>query len=280
VLVLGNQKSGTTVIAAGLAECAGVSASLDLHAIHTPRMTAAYVNRSLTVAKIMRRCRGRFRATVVKEPILTFYAEELLQRLPTTRFVFIVRDPRDNIRSILNRLKLRGDQDSLTAAQWASIPAAWREVIENRRLGFSCDHYVESLARRWMCAWQLCSIMNERMVTVRYEDFLTDKSGFLRQLTRRVGLLARVDSPTSVNKQFQERGDRDAHWPTFFGKNLTAINAVCRSAMSKLGYDLERTCAELVGAQPKNTFVEIAPQNTSWTSGANGGFNLGDLTRC
>ena len=243
VLVLGNQKSGTTVIAAGLAECAGVSAALDLHAIHTPRMTAAYVNRSLTVAKIMRRCRRRFRATVVKEPILTFYAEELLQRFPDARFVFIVRDPRDNIRSILNRLKLPGDQSSLSAEQWASIPAAWREVIENRRLGFSSGHYVESLAQRWMYAWRLRSMASERMVTVRYEDFVADKLGFMRRLTRLVGLSARVDDLTSVYQQFQERGDRNAYWPTFFGKNLAAINDTCRSAMLELGYELERTCA-------------------------------------
>jgi Sulfotransferase family len=240
VFVLGNQKSGTTVIAAALAECAGVSAALDLHALHTRRMTAAYASRSLTVSDIVRRCGNRFRSSVVKEPILTFYMEELLESFPRSRYVFIVRDPRDNIRSILNRLRLPGDQERLTAAQWASVPAAWRESIENRRLGFSFSSYVEGLAHRWLYAWRLCSKVGDRVKMVRYEDFLADKVGFTRRLARQVGYLPRVDALRSVNKQYQDAGDRTVCWRQFFGENLPLINHICRSAMATLGYDLTR----------------------------------------
>ena len=61
VFVLGNQKSGTTVIAAALAECARVSAALDLHKIHSERMTTAYVNQLLTLPQIMQCCDWSFR---------------------------------------------------------------------------------------------------------------------------------------------------------------------------------------------------------------------------
>jgi hypothetical protein len=245
VFVLGNQKSGTTVIAAALAECAGVSVALDLHAIHNPQATASYVDRSLDVAAIERKCGRRFRAAIVKEPILTFYAQELLEKFPQARFAFVVRDPRDNIRSILNRVGVPGNQKSINTSQWSRILPVWREVIENRRLGLRCENYVERLAERWLAAWRLHTIDPQRLVVVRYEDFIADKIQFTQRLTRRLEFTVRNEHPKSIHKQFQVRGERNASWPEFFGDNLERINRVCNSAMQELAYDALRCSAEL-----------------------------------
>jgi hypothetical protein len=245
VFVLGNQKSGTTVIAAALAECAGVSVALDLHAIHTAQATAEYVDHSLDVATIARKCGRRFRAVIVKEPILTFYARELLAKFPIARFAYVVRDPRDNIRSILNRVGVPGNQVALTSAQWNRIQPVWREVIENRHLGLHRTNYVERLAERWLAAWRLQAIDPQRLIAVRYEDFIADKIQFTHLLTRRLGFAVRNENPKSIHKQFQVRGERDTSWPEFFGVNLERINRVCSAAMLELGYDAGRCRAEI-----------------------------------
>jgi hypothetical protein len=240
VFVLGNQKSGTTVIAAALAECAGVSASLDLPGIHSRQMTNAYVDRSLTLDRIARRCRWCFSARILKEPILTFYIHELLDAFPQAQFIYVVRDPRDNIRSVLNRLDLRGDRTKLAVTERNGLSAAWREVIQNRRLGFSFENYVESLASRWLYLWQRRISAGDRLITFRYEDFVADKIGSVCSLARRIGLGIHTTELTSVDRQFQPRGNRSVDWSGFFGNNLTIINEICQPAMQDLAYELHR----------------------------------------
>lgn len=257
VFVLGNQKSGTTVIAAALAECAGAPVALDLHAIHTRRATDKYISRSLSAHQIARRCRWDFSARIVKEPILTFYVKELLDTYSESRFVFIVRDPRDNIRSILNRLELPGHQDSLSDCQRQKLSPAWREVIENRRLGFGFDNYVQSLACRWLYAWRLISGLGERVVTVRYEDFVADKAGSICRLTGRLGFQPNAHNLDVVNRQFQGRGQRNVSWPKFFGANLELINDTCRSAMQELAYARDM-CSSPVAKKPCSTALRSA----------------------
>ena len=202
--------------------------------------------------------RLEFSHRIVKEPILTFYAQDLLRTFPNAQFVFIVRDPRDNIRSILNRLKLPGDQMPISTRQWSNVPAAWREVVENRRLGFSFDNHVESLAARWLHAWRVCSSAGNRMITVRYEDFVADKLGFIHGLARRVGLPLRATNLKTIHKQFQHRGDREVTWPTFFGRNLAVINSVCRAAMPELRYELHHNRAEWLFNSMQSTSARVA----------------------
>jgi len=241
VFVLGNQKSGTTAIAALLAECTAQSVALDLRELVKPGVTDQYINGALTLDRLADLCHRAWGKRIIKEPTLTFYFNELLQRYSTSTFVFMVRDPRDNIRSILQRLKLPGDQRDLTQQQWQNMSPAWREIVQNRKFGFDGGTYVESLARRWVRAWELAASARDRVVVVKYEDFLGDKVGTIYSLAAEAGLEPRHDIASRVDKQFQRKGDRSKSWIEFFGSaNLTLINEICQEPMQRLGYEVNQ----------------------------------------
>lgn len=148
VFVLGNQKSGTTVIAAALAHCADVSATLDIRDLTADRLAGLYEG-SVSSSRFVDRYRRAFSRTVIKEPGLTFAYETLREHFPKATFVLIVRDPRDNIRSLLNRLDLPGDASSLPSGALTEVNAIWQQIVKNDVLGIDAEHYVASLARRW-----------------------------------------------------------------------------------------------------------------------------------
>ncbi|RME38856.1 MAG: hypothetical protein D6788_06610, partial [Planctomycetota bacterium] len=108
VIVLGNQKSGTTVIAALLAESAGCAVTLDIFFRFRRPVLARLLTGRDSLDRFIRRHPYWFSHPIIKEPSLTFFHDDLRRLFPSARFVFIVRDPRDNIRSILNRLRLPG----------------------------------------------------------------------------------------------------------------------------------------------------------------------------
>lgn len=241
VFVLGNQKSGTTAVAGLLAEHTGLVGRLDLHWLHRPRRIARYASGRLSVAQVVRKNRHFFSADVIKEPFFTFWFEELRAAFPAARFVWVVRDPRDNLRSILDRLQVRGDQDALTAPQWQELSPAWREVIENRFLGIGDDTYIGKLAQRWRLAARACLQHQDAVLAIRYEDFAGDKLGSIQRLASALDLPARHDITSRLDHAFQPPGKRDVDWLAFFGeRNLERIHAIGSAEMRELGYDPAR----------------------------------------
>lgn len=234
VFLLGNQKSGTTAIAALLAECTGLACTLDMRAF-TVEEQDRLASGSLAFESFVRSHAFEFSRPLVKEPALTFLADELRAAFPASRFVFILRDPRENIRSILNRLKLSGIPDRPEPS--GPVPEGWRRVLDNRWLGIPSDHYIESMAERWNLALRAYESAPEETVLVRYEDFLADKLTSIRDLALRLGLAPRRDIRSKLDTQFQPRGDRDARPVDFFGPaNLDRIERICAPGMARYGY--------------------------------------------
>jgi Sulfotransferase family len=235
VLVLGNQKSGTTAIAALLAQRLGVRATLDIPALWGDdlerRRAGAGSLRWLAV-----RHPHAFTAAVVKEPNLTFRYEQARAVFPHSRVVFVVREPRANIRSILSRLGLPGDADELTAAQRAVVPAVWRAVLDPELLGLAPGTYIETLARRWSAAADIYLRHAGDLTLVRYEDFVRDKAAVITTIANALGLAVRHDIAASIDRQFQPLGSR-APYEQFFGeRNLARIAAIARRPAAQLGY--------------------------------------------
>jgi hypothetical protein len=237
ILVLGNQKSGTTAIAALLGELAKSSVTLDLTREIAEPTYPRLRKGELTLEQFIRRNKLDFSRRIVKEPHLTPFYAELKDRFPESPFVFVVRDPRDNLRSILNRLQLPGDRVRLTEQDLADVGAAWRLVLDNRWLDVGGDHYVEQLAGRWLLLAQVYLAHAKEMILVRYEDFLLDKIGTIQRLAGQVDLETRADISGSVERQFQPRGDHSVSWSEFFGQqNLVRIEQLCQPGMREFGY--------------------------------------------
>lgn len=236
VVVLGKEKSGTTAIAALLAERTGRSATLDVPSLWGEQEVALYRG-TASFEAYLRQNKLPFSRDVVKEPGLTCLYPAVRRHFPSARVVMIVRDPRDNIRSVFNRLNLPGDRATLDAETFDALPDVWKIVVDSRWLGLDADDYVEMAARRWCHLADVYLDHADAMTLVRFEDFLDDKVGCIDALADRLDLPRVHDIHDKVDVQYQPRGNRSVTWSDFFGEtNLRRIESVCRTRMTALGY--------------------------------------------
>jgi hypothetical protein len=237
IILLGNQKSGTTVVAALLSQCIGASVTLDFPAemsqlLH-PRIWAG----ELDFRELVRANRKEFSRGVVKDPTLSLFFPQTAQHFPRSRFVMVMRDPRDNLRSILNRLKLPGNLPDLSPEVMAEMIPAWKLIVDGRWLGLRGDNYIERLGARWDLIASTYLAHSDRMVLIKYEDFMKDKAATIMGLARALGRQPRHDISDKVDVQYQSRGDRDVKWVDFFGpNNLARLERICAVRMAAFGY--------------------------------------------
>jgi hypothetical protein len=246
VIVLGKEKSGTTAIAALLAMYTGCSFTRDIHALWGPAETKIRKGQ-LDFRDFVRRNRGSFARDIIKEPCLTFLYPQLREVFPRARFVMIVRDPRDNIRSVLNRLGLPGSLSELAPGTLAGITPNWRNVFDAEAHGLQPGSYIDVSAARWNAAADVYLQHKNDMVLSRYEDFVCRKVETIVQLAQSLQLPHVNDISNQINRQFQQPGDRAVRWADFFGeRNLTAIDEICGSRMREFGYERVPTkaCAQ------------------------------------
>ena len=242
IFVLGNQKSGTTAIAALLARMTGLRATLDLRReIDTPTFQRVHAGQ-WTMERFVERNRFDFSRDLIKEPNLTLLCGPLRDYFPQGRFVFVVRDPRQCIRSILDRLGLPGNSSELNGEQLAGVSPAWRLVLDGRWMGLAGDQYVDLLAERWNRCARVYLDDPERFTLCRYEDFVRDRAGTIADLARALSLPVLRDISSEVESAFQPTG-RHRHTPVeeFFGDNLDRVTRICADPMHALGYSTEGT---------------------------------------
>lgn len=241
VLVMGNQKSGTTAISALLACHIGQTATLDLRRC-PPLLVYPSCSPEELVKEIVRLHRVEFANGVIKDPEFAFLYPQLMARFPQAKFVMVVRDPRDNIRSILNRLNIPGDRREIDVMQYEEVNEEWGKALESTYLEIDHDHYIDRLATRWNRAVDMYLRYESNIHLMRYEDFCADKTGAIADLAQRLCIPQINDITDQVNRQYQSRGDREVSWRDFFGaKNLARIEEKCCSRMQGMGYGLSET---------------------------------------
>ncbi|MGD8415370.1 MAG: sulfotransferase, partial [Candidatus Latescibacterota bacterium] len=237
VFILGNQKSGTSPVAGLLSKLTGLPLTMDIRReIEAPEVERI-CRGELTLEAFIARNKLDFSRPLVKEPNLTFIYNQLVDAFPDSPIVFVYRDPRDNIRSILNRVGAVGSQDEFTEAQLSHMTVGWRRIFAGEPIGKKGDHFVETLAYRWSAAAQILVDNEPRVCPVRFEDFLHDKSGAITRLAGTLGLPASHDIAEHVDHPFQPPGDRSVSWLDFFGpENLSRVERICGAGMDQLGY--------------------------------------------
>jgi hypothetical protein len=236
---LGNQKSGTTAIAALTAKLTGATSTIDLMNANREAVWPRIWSGEMSFDALVASNRLDFSRQIVKEPSLSPFVAHLLDHFPRSRgIVAIVRDPRDNIRSILDRHKLPGDLEDLPAGSVAAMPGGWSTVFDSRWLGGPPGSYIVQLAYRWQFIASRFRQYGARIHIVRYEDFLRDKPGFLTTLAGRLGLTSLHDVRGEVDRQYQPAGTPKRDWGEYFGAtNLGIINDICADQMRPLDYD-------------------------------------------
>jgi hypothetical protein len=240
VFVLGNQKSGTTAIASLLGMCTGLSVSIDLRREVGKQYFLRIVHHGVPFRKLVARNRKDFSRDIIKDPNLALFYDELRAGFPDAKYVMIIRDPRDNIRSILNRVNVPGNLAAMGTSSDYRIDPGFEIVLGPH---WPCikprQHYIEQLAERWN---RFCDVYTQNrndITLIRYEDFNRDKEQSITNLARSLGFEPRYRIGEKVDRQFQSRGDREITWDKFFGeKNLSRIEKLCGSRMKQTGYSL------------------------------------------
>ncbi|MGB7156882.1 MAG: sulfotransferase [Tepidisphaeraceae bacterium] len=239
LFILGNQKSGTSAVCSLLARATGLSLSLDIRKDIPVPLYPKVKSGEITMDQYVERNRLDFSRRIIKEPNFTLMHPELRARFPQAKFAIVIRDPRSNIRSILNRLNLPGDLAQLPPETLAAMTPAWRAIMDNSWLGLGGANYIEMMASRWNYMADVYLDQPNDIVLLRYEDFMKDKVAAVRDLANRLGLDALRDITRYVDVDFQPRGNRNADRNAFFGANLQRIERLCVDRMTKLGYECE-----------------------------------------
>ncbi len=239
IFVLGNQKSGTSAIAVLLSEISGLSVTNDL-VKEMKRPILDRVHRGeISFSTFLQKNRLDFSRDIVKEPSLTLFHDHLVEHFPESKSVFVIRDPRDNIRSILQRLKIPGDLPQLEERYCGEVTRAWALVLWGSWFGIQGENYIEMLAGRWNAMADVLLKNRDRMIYVRFEDFLENKLGVIDRLAKDLGIPRRYDISDKTDIQYQPPGDRSVKWVDFFGsENKQRIERVCRDWMLELGYEV------------------------------------------
>lgn len=239
VFIFGNQKTGSTAIAALLGQATQKTVTQDIFYYLTKKpWYRLLMQKQISFDTFVDQNRKFFANDIIKEPSLVFHYPQLKKCFPQAHYVFLVRDPRDNIRSILNRLKIPGTLHDLNSEQISRIPGdLWREIINGTELDITGDTYIETMAHRWNHIFSIYQQNSTNMVLLKYEDFNENKSDKIYELATKLGLEAKVDISGNVDTQYQSRGDRSVSWNDFFGsENLQKIEHICRDGIETLGY--------------------------------------------
>ena len=240
VIVAGMPKSGTTAIASLLAEAAGVEVcsdpfhQLDSKGVH---FRDALFSGALSLEDLWRQHRSVFSGAVVKDPNFPLFLKELKQLLPDAQFVFIVREPRDNIRSILSRLKIPGNpaEGNLLLG---NVNGTWGRVLNGTSPAMPGSDYLEKMAWRWRLSAERYLENQERTHLIRYEDFRKDKKAQIENLAGELGFSGLKDISSLVDFQFQPKGEKPSNLEDFFGKeNLSRIDAIVTPVLKRFGYE-------------------------------------------
>lgn len=237
IFILGNQKSGTTAIAALLSQCTGKSVTLDIIRAKNWSISMKKIEKSVKIDDFISRFKLEFSRDIIKEPGLTLYLPDLMKKFPHARFLFILRDPPSNIRSILNRHKIDGREISVEP-YWNRLGESWQRIFDGSWASIPVGNMIESLAHRWNHFAEIYLSNSENLLLVRYEDFKENKALYIERLAEKLGLEVKYDISDKVDIQYQPKGDHSSSVEVFFGAdNLDAIKRICHKNMNKLGYN-------------------------------------------
>ncbi len=240
VFVLGNQKSGTTAIAALLAKATGHRATLDFFFRRDPWEVQRYHEGSLRLVDICARNKLEFSRKIIKDPDLTFFAPDLAAEFPNAKFLFIVRDPYQNIRSILNRWAIPGTLEQLPpeTCREFETSGSWKIVFDGIAPATAGTNYVATLANRWCLAVDAYRQIKDQCCVIRYEDFCKTKEACIVKLAQQLGMEVRHDIRKDLDRAYQPKGANSDQSPQqFFSEpNLQQITRRCWPTADEFNY--------------------------------------------
>tara|TARA_R100000027_G_scaffold38198_1_gene28153 strand:+ start:2647 stop:3417 length:771 start_codon:yes stop_codon:yes gene_type:complete len=232
VVVLGNQKSGTTAIACLIAKASDSSLTNDF-LFRYPFSERRILKGENSLSSFVKRHPSCWAKDIVKEPGLSFHIPEIKDSFRSKRIVFVLRDPIENTRSILNRLGLSGDLGPQKNRFYEDLEIRfnpeWRDVVEGKLFGHGDPIPSCSLVKRALMCEQISIENQSDLIIVSYKKFCENKKEYIESLCGRLGLPVCNDIRSCVDVQYQPPGKMVDNWEKFFGsRNLSLILEIVR----------------------------------------------------
>ena len=239
ILILGNQKSGTSVISGLLGEISSKKTAIDLfYSGFKYSLFVKWKDKKISTKEFINKNKIEFAYEIIKEPHFSVFYQELKSQFPHSKFVMIIRNPFDNIRSILDRLDIDGNKENLEDSDKKKIFHSWNLVFDNHWIGGEKTQYIEVLSERWNIICNTYLENKKDMILIKYEDFLLNKEEIIKILSSKLKLDNNKEISHLLEKQFQIKGrKKDVDLTEFFGgENYQRIESICKENMKKLGY--------------------------------------------
>lgn len=239
IFILGNQKSGTSVIASLLGKYIKRETSIDLAYANFNYKLYKYLKANkISIDDFVNHNKLEFSNEIIKEPHLSIFYPRLRIHFPKSKFVMIIRNPIHNIRSILDRLDIKGNKNKLDKVDKKKYFYSWKLLLNNSWINGEKQHYIETLAERWNIIANIYLNNKNDFTLIKYEDFLENKTKNISKLAYDLNFKEKNNISNIINKQYQPRGkERDKNPIDFFGKkNYNRILVICEINMKKLGY--------------------------------------------
>lgn len=231
VCVVGCERSGTSAVANLLQQASGWSLLDDPQEAWYIAPLAKLTWGGLTW-RLWRQLR---RHQIVKLPCFAAILPYLHRRF-VGRFhaVYCVRDPRDNVASLLERFH-NGAPGMAFDCSWLSVPATG---------------LVDAMAWRWRRLLELAEEYRHQggaITFIRYEDFCADKPATIRQLADVCRMPCDLDAIAGrCDEQYRKRWSKRIAGPQRWRQDLTGeqvavIETICAPQMAAWGYQAS-TC--------------------------------------
>lgn len=241
ILVFGNQKSGTSAVTILLGKSTGLSYTVDVFCLYGD-LEERLLRKETSFDELFYRARFYFSRKIIKEPGFTFFYNELCSYFPESPQVFVLRNPYDTIRSILNRVELPGHLEDLQENHWQYIRNKfphWHVVLDGTLAGHKGNTYIETLALRCRQVFEIYLSCPNNVIPIWYENFNKNKVDTIHQVANQLNLPIQYSIDTMKDIQFQPKGNSLIDRETFFGyKNINRIRAICGEVAFAVGYEL------------------------------------------
>tara|TARA_R110001606_G_scaffold316538_2_gene463315 strand:- start:3788 stop:4582 length:795 start_codon:yes stop_codon:yes gene_type:complete len=242
LVVLGHHKTGTTAIASLLAHAADLSISGDPIYEMSPSSSSlldTLLNDTDSFVKIVKANPRFFFQQVVKEPDYILSIDEIFKLYPYSKFVFIIREPHQIIRSIFNRLSIEGTTElhKIPYENLSNSTSNWEYIVNGSPKISDSLTVVERLA--WRIEKTTLSYLkySNKIQLIKYEDFIKNKSQYIKEILDKIEMPCPKSISNIEDKQFQPKGDHKVLINDFFGKeNYNLITNICDKTIKSFNY--------------------------------------------
>lgn len=235
VFIIGKEKSGTTAISTLLSIYSKKSLTMDMPTIWREKEKAIF-EKKLSFSEYVRDNPKFFKSKIIKEPALTYFFDQVLTEFPDSKYVYISRNPLDNIKSIFSRLNIKGNISSFGDLNFDKIPKDWINVVLGKDFNIKGEDPVSVAADRWNLAIKTFIKNKNQFIHVKYEDFNKNKVPFIMDLADKIGLEEKSNIKFKINDNFQTKATVKDPKLFFSEENFNKIQTICKDMMLEVDY--------------------------------------------